>query len=455
MNLSVDFQRAAVVGLGVSNLPLLDLLPRLGVQVSARDRRTRDRLSFDPTPYEARGVRFLLGEGYLDGLEETVFRAPALRPDLPAFAGHRVTTDIAFFLERTDATVYAVTGSDGKTTTVTLTGLLLKEEGAPTCGNIGVSPLALYDRTGPGDPVALELSSFQLMTPLPPVDTAVITNITENHLNWHHDMEEYIRAKASLLRGARRAVLNADCPLTASLAPAGTETVWFTLAADPAPVFSAHAGQTVLYTAQDAIRIRTGTSDREILPAGLFRLPGRFNLANLMAAYAASMERCTPERLLRVAAAFRGVPHRLSLVGTGNGVRYFDSSIDSTPSRTAATLSAFTTPPVVICGGAGKGLSYLPLAKALSRGARAVVLTGADADAMADALRAIGTGIPVRRAADLAEAVSVAASLAVPGTDVLLSPAATSFDAYSDYRARGDHFAALVKRLCAETGTPT
>ena len=453
----------AVVGVGISNLPLVRFLREHGAAVTARDRKTEAEIGAKTlAALRETGAKLRLGEGYLDDLtEDVIFRTPGLRPDLPAFRaavarGSELTSEMEWFLECSPAPVLGVTGSDGKTTTATLTYLFLQEEanrrGSGRVflgGNIGEPLLPRVESMTAGDFAVAELSSFQLQTVRTSPARALITNLTPNHLDWHTDMAEYLAAKTNVFAhtGCKFFVTNADDPTTAELArTAPVPVALFSLYDDPAD------RRPRVFPKDGWIVFRGGADERRILPTSAIRVPGRHNLQNFMAAIALTWGLASPESVAAVAGRFRGVPHRMEKIGTVDGVTYYNSSIDSSPSRTAATLAAFREMgirPVVICGGYDKKLPFAPLAGALAANAKAVVLTGATAGAIAGAIRACPAAgdLPVRTEPDFEGAVRAARDLAQSGDAVLLSPACASFDAFRNFAERGDAFRSVVERF--------
>ncbi len=426
---SINQKEITVIGVGVSNAPLIRMLCAHGARVTACDRNE----SLDQEPWKALGVTLRLGEGYLDNLDgELIFRTPGLRPDHPALVGARkkgsvVTSEIEVFLRVCPCPVIGVTGSDGKTTTTTLIGLMLREQGIETHvgGNIGQP---LLDRAGAikaGDRCVLELSSFQLSGLTVSPQTAVITNVAPNHLDWHVDMEEYIDAKKNIFSFQSPGgvtVLNGGCAVTAAMRGA-YETRFF-----------------------DAGQIQEGVIDG-VLPLRDIRIKGAHNVENYMAAMCALRGQVSGEAILRVAKTFAGVPHRNQLIGECAGVRYFNDSIGSSPSRTVATLGAHEDKVILIAGGYDKKIPFDALARALPEHASAALLIGETAGSIRAAAEAVEGCPPLYDAGNLEKAVSLARSLARPGDVVLLSPACASFDQYRNFEERGEHFAALVKEM--------
>lgn len=450
----------AVVGLGISNLPLIDFLLSHGATVCARDRKSREELGETADRLEEKGVTLRLGEAYLEALDEPViFRSPGLRPDLPEFReairhGAILTSEMALFLDLTPARVIGITGSDGKTTTTTLTHLFLEAEqrlyGKPgqvfVGGNIGEPLLPRVEDMTTDDLAVVELSSFQLSDMTRSPWRAAVTNLSPNHLNWHTDMEEYIAAKANIFRGSGNSRLvtnaeNGDC---------------LRLAAEcdvPVTLFSSvkHTPEDFPLVASDTVYVREDgmicLSGEPMLAVADILLPGRHNLENYMTAIGLCAGLVSAEALRQVARRFRGVAHRLEQVAVKDGVTYINSSIDSSPTRTMAALSALSGSPIVICGGRDKHIPFDELARALTERAKAVVLTGEAAGLIADALERAGTTVPVCREPLFDDAVRRAAALAGEGDTVLLSPACTSFDAFRNFEERGERFRQLVKLL--------
>jgi len=453
-----------VVGLGISNLPLIDFLLLHGARVTGRDKKPRHELGEIAADLEARGVRLCLGDGYLDEIcEDVIFRTPGLRPDHPALAaavarGAILTSEMELFLELTPATVLGITGSDGKTTTTTLTGLILEAEcrrrGTGRVfvgGNIGTPLLPLVTEMTAEDFAVVELSSFQLQTATRSVHDAVVTNVTPNHLNWHIDMDEYILAKTNIYRHSpcRRLVTNAENEITRTLAAAfAGKVTLFSSKKHKREEFSLPDGGVAIYERDGVILLDDGKDARAVVRVEDILLPGVHNLENYMTAIALTAPYASRESVEQVARSFGGVPHRLERVRVLDGVTYYNSSIDSTPTRTAAALSALTARPIVICGGYDKHVPFEPLAEALCRRASAVILTGATAKKIREALdgckRVQSGDLPIYEEADFVAAVTLSRRIASPGDVVLLSPACASFDAFKNFEERGETFRRTV-----------
>lgn len=451
----------AVIGLGISNRPLVEFLLGHGARVVARDCASRQKLGDYASDLESRGVKLLLEERYLDDLnEDIIFRTPGVRPDLPQITaaldrGAVLTSEMELFLDLTPARVIGVTGSDGKTTTTTLTHLILEASENPDIGrvyvggNIGMPLLPFVEEMTARDVAVLELSSFQLMTVKRSAEVAAITNLSPNHLNWHPDTNEYYESKTNLYRHPqnRRAVFNADNVASHPfiLSHRGKKTL-FSSTRQSAEEFGdlLSKGDRAVYVRDGAVRIFDGEEERDVLSVSDIRLPGRHNLENYMTAIALTDGLATREGIGAVAREFGGVEHRLELVRTVGGVTYYNSSIDSSPNRTAAALSALPQRPIVICGGCDKGIPFDSLARTLCERARAIVLTGQTAPVIDRELQAASCTLPIYRESLFDNAVRRAREVAQEGDIVLLSPACTSFDAFANFMERGNRFKDIV-----------
>lgn len=459
---NISGKTVTLIGAGVSNMPLASFLVERGAILSVRDKKTADELGERADILRRAGAKLILGEDYLSGIgEEIIFRSPGFRPDTPALAeavgrGSILTSEIKLFLECCPCPVAAVTGSDGKSTTTTVTSKLFARafKGSDRTsflgGNIGEPLLHRLDSIKPDDAVAAELSSFQLMDIDCPVEVAVITNITPNHLNWHTGMEEYIEAKNRLLRHARRAVLNFGNEVTRKLGEGCVCPVTY-FSRDPIPLDAIAEKDSAIFPEGGVIKLYSGGVVTEIMSLSDILLPGLHNAENYMAAAAAAWGTATAENVRDVARTFGGVAHRLQLIREKGGVYFYNSSIDSSPTRTAAALDALADRPIVlICGGYDKKIPYEPLAEAIfaHKNVRAVVATGQTGPKIAELIRAGGKESPeLCEDASFDGAVAKAASLAKAGDCVLLSPASASFDAFENFEKRGEHFAEIVNKL--------
>ncbi len=465
-----DFQNHTVtlLGAGISNMPLAQFLIERGATVTVRDRKSPEELEDRAQTLRSLGVTLITGEEYLQNITESyIFRSPGIRPDIPELVeavarGAHLTSEMECFLTACPCPVYAVTGSDGKSTTTTITHLFLSQTHKSFLGgNIGEPLLHRLPQMHTEDRVAVELSSFQLMTIDAPVAAAAITNVTPNHLNWHTDMAEYIEAKKRILRHAGRAVLNYGNAVTKQIGEEiqrdnGIPVVFF--AREPISQSALRPIDGAIYIENGAIVTEfAGDEKRYLMTLDEIRLPGLHNAENYMTAIALTWGQCPVEAIVETAKTFGGVEHRLEFVAQKNGVTYINGSIDSSPTRTAAALSAIPERSIVlICGGYDKHIPFAPLAEAVLAhpGVHDLVLTGATAEmimrAMTDdpqyAVR-VENGFHMTVVPDFDDAFRMAASRAKPGDTVLLSPACASFDAFPNFEVRGRHFKELVHAL--------
>lgn len=448
---SLRGKTVAVIGIGVSNTPLLRLLLREGIAVTACDRSDRAKLGALAEELEATGAVLRLGDGYLQDLDQDViFRTPGLRPDVPELEAARargsvITSEMEVFFQVCPCPIIAVTGSDGKTTTTTIIAELLRAAGhtVHVGGNIGHPLLAESDTIRPTDWAVLELSSFQLMTMTRSPHIAVLTNLAPNHLDVHKSMEEYVWAKENIFRHQQPgdiAVFNLDNAITRELsAHAPGRALYFSRQAEP---------ENGVFLRGDAVISRRDGHERQIMTTEDIRLPGVHNVENYMAAIAA-VEGLVPDETIRTfARTFNGVEHRIELVRTYHGVRFYNDSIASSPSRTIAGLRSFKEKVILIAGGYDKHIPFDVLGPEVVEHVKLLILCGATADKIRAAVeQAPGyrPGHPeILDVTPFQKAVETARDRAVPGDVVTLSPACAAFDQFKNFMERGKTFKAIV-----------
>ena len=440
-------KKLAVLGLGVSNRPLVRLLLEGGCSVTGCDRMERDKLDAEVLELEAMGCRLSLGNTYLDGIDaDVVFRTPGMHPNNPALnrlreGGAEVTSEMEVFFACCPCTILAVTGSDGKTTTTTLIAKMLEASGKKVWlgGNIGMPLLPLVEQMDCEDYAVVELSSFQLMDMTRSPHVAVMTNLAPNHLDVHKDMEEYIWAKQNLYRFQSIAdilILNGDNAITDSFSGNG-KTLRFS-----------RVGQADGAWIEDGVICCMG---RKVLETKDILLPGVHNIENYMAAILAVQGLVEDETIRKVARTFGGVEHRIELVRVKDGVRYYNDSIASSPSRTIAGLRSFTEKVILIAGGYDKHIPYDVLGPEICAHVKKLVLGGATGAQIRQATEnspAYVPGMPeILECRNFTEAVQAAAAAAEPGDVVLMSPASAAFDQFKNFMVRGDYFKKLVMEL--------
>lgn len=448
-------KRVAILGYGVSNAPLADLLLDAGVSVSVRDKRDEAALGEKAAALKARGASLVLGEGYLDGLDgyDVIFRTPGILPTEDALVsaakkGAVITSEMEAFFAVCPCKTIGITGSDGKTTTSSIIAQLLRESGyrVHLGGNIGKPLLSEVPDFLPNDVAVLELSSFQLHSIKIRPDVAVITNVSPNHLDKHVSFEDYVDAKRGIFINQTAEdviVVNADNAYTARFGSESRSRV---------RAFSRRE------TVRDGVFCRDGTIYRSsayevepIIPAGEIKIPGVHNVENYMAAFAAVEGMVSPAVCRRVARTYGGVRHRLELIRELDGVKFINDSIATSPTRTIAGLRAMKVKPILIGGGHDKHVSFDQLADEICERVKALYLTGETAEAMAAAVKRSvfydPMKLPVHIVPDLRAAVNEAWRVASAGDTVLLSPACSSFDRFTNFAERGDTFKSYVMEL--------
>ncbi len=379
--------------------------------------------------------------------EDLIFLSPTIRRDrFPTYLLPRLTSDAELYFELTKNEVFGVTGSDGKSTTATLSSLLLSGENGRVraIGNIGVPFLPQLKR-GVSLPSVAELSSFQLLSFIPHTKRAVITNISENHLDFHKDMAEYIRAKENILIGCREPVFNYDDIISRSLLGRFSAYAVYSRELDY-NTLKDRVNAEVYYTLNGGIILR---NDVKIFDTGCLKTRNLHTVLNMLSAMALCDGYYTPEWCLSVGCEFSGLSHRCECVGVFSGITYINSSIDTTPTRTFSTLMSLNTRVTLILGGRDKGLSYAPLLKGIINRCSSVILTGESADMMQEYFfnseEVKGSNIPIIKIPDFDSAVIYAIKISKENDTVLLSPATASYDSFSSFEERGERFKEIIR----------
>ena len=441
-------KKVTVIGIGISNLPLIKYLSELGASVTACDKRDEAYLGDICSELRDLGVRLCLGEGYLSQIDgDVIFKTPGMRYDIPELnearkRGIEVTSEMEVFFDICPCKIIAVTGSDGKTTTTTLINKMMEKEGYKTWlgGNIGNPLLTDVCKMEDDDYVILELSSFQLHTLKKSPHIGVITNITPNHLDMHKDYQEYIDAKKNIMLYQLPGdilVTNSSNEVTNEIGKeAKGENRYFSSSSD------------------SLIHLKNGSiyyGDEEILKTKDIKIPGKHNVENYMAAIGAVHGLVKKESINAVAKEFGGVEHRIELVRELDGVKYYNSSIDSSPNRTKNTLSVFDKKVIMISGGKDKGIPYDEIGPVIIEKVKVLILIGATADVIENAVKNVlennPADIKIFRVKTYQEAVSVAKENSQPGDVVILSPASTSFDMFKNFEERGNLYKSIVNSL--------
>ena len=444
-------KNVAVVGIGVSNIPLINFLVKLGAKVTAFDIKEEKDLGDIVSDFKNKGVNLVLGKGYLDKLTgfEVVFKTPSMRIDSEALLrakdeGAYITSEMEEFVRYCRGKIFAVTGSDGKTTTTTIISKLLMKQGYKTWvgGNIGTPLFAQIEEIQKDDMVVLELSSFQLMTMKEEVDVAVCTNLAPNHLDMHKDMQEYIDAKKNIFLYQNSndvLVVNRENEITYSFEKEAKSQV--------REFSSKRVIENGAYYKDGALYV----DGKEVCKKDDIVIKGMHNVENYLAAFLATKDDVSFESMKEVAETFAGVEHRCELVRELDGVKYYNDSIASSPTRTLAGLRAFERKVILIAGGYDKHIPFEPLANEGYPFIEELILLGATKDKIKkvfeDLEKEKGIKVNIITVNDLNEAVEKAREIAKPGDIVTLSPACASFDMFPNFAVRGNEFKKIVNNL--------
>jgi len=444
-------KNVAVVGIGVSNIPLIEFLIDLGAKVTAFDKKNIEKLKEVVDKYQCKGVKFELGEEYLSNLHgfDVIFKTPSMRIDgkeltIAKNEGAYITSEMEEFVRYCPAKVYGITGSDGKTTTTSLVYSILSAAGFKTWvgGNIGTPLFTKIEEISPEDKVVLELSSFQLMTMDTSPEVALITNLSPNHLDMHKDLQEYIDSKKNIFKYQNKhnlLVLNEDNDVTRNIK--GEEK-----------------GRLYTFSRNNVIKDGAYYKDGDLFAKGKkvcnkseVLLKGMYNIENLLAAFALIADDVDVKYMREVATTFKGVEHRNEFVRNYRDVEYYNNSIASSPTRTLAGIKAFEKPVVLIAGGRDKKVPFDPLAYEGYPYIKSLILLGEAKDQIKKVFNKLksekGIDIDVHIVNTLEEAVNKAVEISVSGDIVTLAPACTSFDMFENFEVRGNKFKEVVKNL--------
>lgn len=449
-------KKVAFIGTGVSHTELITLFREKGIAVTVCDKRSAEQFQEVYDKLSALGVQFLLGEAYLDALTEfdVIFRTPGMYFNNPALtrareAGVVVTSEMEVFFDLCPCKIYAVTGSDGKSTSTTLIAEILAASGKTVHkgGNIGRALLPVIETIKEEDAAVVELSSFQLISMRKSPDAALITNITPNHLDVHGTMEEYTECKINLIahqNAFSRTVLNLDNEGTKALAPLVRGRLnWFTRREVPERGTFLREDGMLCYTEKGEVTPVVQMED--------IRIPGMHNVENFLGVIAALWGDVQILEIVKVAREFGGVEHRIEFVREVGGVKWYNDSIATSPTRVLAGLRSFSQRIIVLAGGYDKKIPFEPMAETVCERVKLLILTGVTAEKIEKAVTSAPNYDPekirILHAETMEEAVEIAYREAKNGDIVTLSPACASFDRYPNFEARGHHFKRLVKEL--------
>ncbi len=450
---SVNGKNIDVVGIGISNTPVITMLAKAGAVVTAYDKTEKQNLGDIAGELESLGVNLVCGEHYLDELTgDIIIKTPGLRFDHPTLLkarerGAKITSEMELFFDVCPCKIIAVTGSDGKTTTTSLIYEMLKREGY-TChlgGNIGKPLLPRAMDIAPADIVVCELSSFQLHTMTKSPDIAVVTNLSPNHLDVHKSMDEYVDAKTNIFKHQSKngmLIVNYDNEITNGFGANGTLQKFS---------FKSVPDCDGAYYKDGAVYLVQNGQSQKLMSREDIILRGDHNVENYMAAILAVKDLCSADTIIKTARSFGGVRHRIEYVATKDGVMFYNDSIGSSPTRTIATLRSFDKKVILIAGGYDKKIPFEVLGPEVIAHCKALFLTGKTRDKIADAVRGADgfdeNALFINIDPDFENTVRSAAKYAKDGDIVLLSPACASFDAFKNFEVRGDRFIEIVKSL--------
>lgn len=427
--------KIAIIGLGVSNLPLLEYLYNLSCDVTIFQ---DNKLEIDISKYNY-PIHYGLKE--LKGFD-IIFRSPGCLPSREELQeeisrGAYVTTEVAEVVRLTPSKVIGITGSDGKTTTTTIINLVLKANGYNTYlgGNIGTPLFTQIENMKEDDIVVLELSSFQLMDMKTSPEIAVITNISPNHLDKHKDYEEYIKAKENIFRNNDGIlVLNYDNEVTNKIT--SSREIRY---------FSKETKTNAFYIHENNIYFQ----GKLIIDTSQLQIKGLHNYENICACLSAIYDMIDLDTSVKAITDFKGVEHRIEFVREINGVKWYNDSVSSSPTRTIAGLNSFKEKIVLIAGGYDKNLDYTPLAEPILKKVSKLILFGNTKDKIYQAVinKKKEESLDIYICNTLEEVVSIAHQVSIPKEIVLFSPASASFDMFKNFADRGKQFKDLVNKL--------
>lgn len=461
---SLKGKKVAFVGMGVANVPCAEFLAKKGITVYACDKRDREYIGKDICErLDALGVNFSLGDDYLSVLPDMdlVFRSHGILPFQNPWIGEciergqKVTTEMEVFFKLCPSKIFAVTGSNGKTTTTTLITNMLREQGYKVYlgGNIGKALMPELETITENDITVVELSSFQLLTMGNMKDTpdvAVVTNIECTHQDHHISLDEYVDAKRNVLvyqNSDCRTVLNADCDY--SIGNRVYHDMRYDVRGKLSEFSIQHPVERGAYMNENGeIIYKDGDDETYVMNKDDIRIPGSHNIENYCAAISAVWGYVDKENMLKVARNFAGVEHRIEFVREFDGVKYYNDSIATSPSRVISGLRAFGRKIIVIMGGSDKGNDMSKMVPDIFKYVKLLVLNGATADKIYDTVVNYDgfkeSGLEIVKTDNLENALKEAKARAQKGDIVSLCPACPAFDQFKTFEYRGRKFKELV-----------
>ena len=462
---NIKSKRVAIIGAGISNVPAIIYLEKLGAKVCVLDKNVN--LIKDKQELANLKIDLSLGEEYLSVLEKEnfdyVLRSPGVKPFLKELEtaknnGAIITSEMELFINLCPCKIIAITGSDGKTTTTTLVSKILEDAGKKVWlgGNIGTPLFTKLEEINESDVAVLELSSFQLMTLNDRINVAGVTNISPNHLDYHRSYDEYIDAKANIFKNQTSddiLVLNADDKISMKRYLTKTK-----LPKENVRMFSLKTKvENGTYVNNENIVMNFNGKEEVVTNINNVKLVGMHNVANICMAATMCKGIATAENVKHVAENFTGVKHRMEHVNTIDGVKYYNDSIASSPTRTIAGLIAFNKKVILIAGGYDKNIPYDVIGPHIVDKVKSLLLLGKTAPKIKESVLAELAKrklpedyIEICDFDNLEDAVKYAKKIAKEGDNVVMSPASASFDLYKNFEERGEHFRSIVNVLKGE-----
>lgn len=461
-------KKIAFVGMGVANVPCAKFLAENGIDVYACDKRDKEYIGAEICEeLDKLGVKFSLGESYLDVLPEmdVVFRSYGIQPFQNPWIGEcikrgqLVTTEMEMFFKYCPAKIFAVTGSNGKTTSTTLISKMLEARGYKVYlgGNIGKALMPELENITEDDIAVVELSSFQLLTMTNMVgrpDVAVVTNIESTHLDHHINLDEYVDAKRNILiyqNSAQKTVLNADCDY--SIANTVYHDMRYDVRGELSQFSIKHSVERGAYmdTETGNIYYADNGENTLVMNKSDIVIPGDHNIENYCTAISAVWGMVDTDVIKNIAQTFGGVEHRIEFVREYNGVKYYNDSIATSPSRVISGLKAFGKKIIVLMGGSDKNNDMSEMVPYILKYVKLLVLNGATAEKIYDAIVSNpdykDSDIEIVKVPTMQEALLVAKDKAKNGDIVSLCPACPAFDQFKTFEYRGREFKRLVKEF--------
>ncbi len=454
-NSSLKGKKVAILGLGVSNVPLIDYLYQCGANISLFDEKEYNKLDSDiQEKINKYNLNCVLGKNYMEELKnfDIIFRSPSILPTRKelieeANRGCLITTEIEMLMKLIPSKIIGITGSDGKTTTTTLISECLKANGYNVYvgGNIGTPLFTKASKMTSEDIVVLELSSFQLMGMTVSPNIAVVTNITPNHLNIHKDMEEYILSKRRIIDNQKEndiCVLNYNDEIVKNFSNYANGEVRF---------FSKYNNISNGFCIKDNAIYRVINNEyTKIIDTKDILLRGNHNYENICTCLTAIIDLIDINKTVEVFKTFKGVEHRLEYVCEINDVKWYNDSVSSSPTRTIAGLNSYEESIVLIAGGYDKHIDYDVIGEPIVNKVSTLILMGDTKEkiynATVKAEEKLNKKINKFFVNSLEEAVDVALNNAKKGEIVLFSPASASFDMFKNFADRGEQFKNIVNK---------